>query len=185
MLTADAFGVLPPVARLTPDQAMYHFLSGYTAKVAGTERGIKEPQATFSACFGAPFMALNPVVYARLLGEKISRHNVQVWLVNTGWGAGPYGVGQRIRLAYTRAMLRAALDGALGQVPMRRDPLFGLNVPRTCPEVPEEVLDPKRTWKDGAAYEEQARKLAGMFAENFKQFAGDVSAAVRDSGPAS
>jgi len=184
MLTADAFGVLPPVAQLTPDQAMYHFLSGYTAKVAGTERGIKEPQATFSACFGAPFMALNPVVYAKLLGEKIARHKVQVWLVNTGWSGGPFGVGERIRLAYTRAMLRAALDGTLAGVPSRRDSLFGLHVPQACPEIPAEVLDPKRTWKDGAAYDQQARRLASMFAENFRQFAGDVSPSVSEAGPA-
>jgi phosphoenolpyruvate carboxykinase (ATP) len=183
MLTADAFGVLPPIARLSPAQAMYHFLSGYTAKVAGTERGITEPQATFSACFGSPFMALNPVVYADLLGEKIAEQNVQVWLINTGWSGGPYGVGERVKLAYTRAMVRAALSGVLDQVPMSEDPFFGIHVPQTCPDVPAEVLQPRNTWKDPHAYDAQAKKLAGMFVENFGQFANDVSAEVRAAGP--
>ena len=183
MLTADAFGVLPPVARLTPDQAMYHFLSGYTAKVAGTERGVTEPQATFSTCFGAPFMSLNPNVYAKLLGEKIAKHKVDAWLINTGWSGGPYGVGSRIKLAYTRAMIRAALSGSLNDVPMRRDSIFGVDVPEHCPEVPADVLEPRKTWADPNAYDEQARKLAGMFAENFKQFASDASEAVRNAGP--
>jgi phosphoenolpyruvate carboxykinase (ATP) len=145
MLTADAFGVLPPIARLTPAQAMYHFLSGYTAKVAGTEKGITEPQAVFSACFGAPFMALSPTVYANLLGEKIAKHNVDVWLVNTGWSVGPYGVGQRMKIAYTRAMVRAALDGTLNTVPMETDPVFGLAVPTACPDVPAEILNARST----------------------------------------
>jgi phosphoenolpyruvate carboxykinase (ATP) len=182
-LTADAFGVLPPVARLTPAQAMYHFLSGYTAKVAGTERGVKEPQATFSACFGAPFMALNPAVYANLLGEKIAQHNASVWLVNTGWSGGPYGTGQRVKLAYTRAMVRAVLTGTLDKVATTKDPIFGLEVPENCPDVPPEVLQPRKTWKDPEAYDEQAKKLAGMFAENFKQFAEDVSEEIREAGP--
>ncbi len=183
-LTADAFGVLPPVARLTPAQAMYHFLSGYTAKVAGTERGVKEPQATFSACFGAPFMALNPVVYADLLGKKIAEHDAKVWLVNTGWSGGPYGTGQRIKLAYTRAMVRSVLNGTLEQVPRSKDPVFGLEIPETCPDVPPEVLQPRSTWQEPQAYDAQAQKLAGMFKENFEQFAEDVSEEVRGAGPA-
>ena len=182
-LTADAFGVLPPVARLTPVQAMYQFLSGYTAKVAGTERGVKEPQATFSACFGAPFMALNPVVYANLLGEKIAKSNVSVWLINTGWTGGPYGEGRRMKLAYTRAMVTSVLDGTLEHVPTTKDPIFGLDIPQECPNVPSEVLQPRNTWPDKAAYDAQARKLAGMFVRNFKQFAGDVSEEVRAAGP--
>lgn len=183
MLTADAFGVLPPVARLTAAQAMYHFLSGYTAKVAGTEKGVTEPSATFSTCFGAPFMALSPAVYARLLGENIARHNVKVWLVNTGWSGGPYGVGSRIKIAYTRAMVHGALDGQLDTVRTVTDPNFGLEVPTSCPNVPDEVLDPRGTWADPAAYDAQARKLAGMFTENFKQFEKDVSPEVRAAGP--
>jgi phosphoenolpyruvate carboxykinase (ATP) len=183
MLTADAFGVLPPIARLTPEQAMYHFLSGYTAKVAGTERGITEPQATFSACFGAPFMALPPTVYANLLGEKIAQHNVSVWLVNTGWSGGPYGVGQRMKIAHTRAMVRAALAGTLAGVPAVPDPVFRLAVPTACPDVPSEVLNPRSTWADRGAYDAQARKLASMFAENFKAFAEDTPTEVRAAGP--
>ena len=182
-LTADAFGVLPPVAKLTPEQAMYHFLSGYTAKVAGTERGIKEPQATFSACFGAPFMALNPVVYADLLGEKIAKHSASVWLINTGWSGGPYGTGKRIKLPYTRAMVSAVLSGTLEEIPRTKDPFFGIEVPETCPDVPSEVLQPRNTWQDKAAYDQQAKKLASMFAENFKQFDEDVSEEIRGAGP--
>ena len=183
MLTADAFGVLPPIAKLTPAQAMYHFLSGYTAKVAGTEKGVTEPQATFSACFGAPFMALSPTVYANLLGDKIAKHKVNVWLVNTGWSGGPYGVGQRMKIAYTRAMVRAALDGALNDVPINLDPTFGIAVPNACPDVPAQVLNPRNTWADPAAYDTQARKLAAMFAENFKTFSDQVSPEVRAAGP--
>ena len=183
MLTADAFGVLPPVALLTPQQAKYHFLSGYTAKVAGTERGITEPQATFSACFGAPFMALKPTVYSRMLRERIEQHNVKVWLVNTGWSGGPYGTGHRIKLAYTRAMVRAVLSGALAEVPMREDPVFGMRVPERCPDVPPEILTPRNTWGDKQAYDEQAKMLAGMFIENFKQFADGVAPEVRAAAP--
>ena len=183
MLTADAFGVLPPVARLSNAQAMYHFLSGYTAKVAGTERGVTEPQATFSACFGAPFMALNAGVYAELLGKKIAEHNVGAWLINTGWSGGPYGVGERMNLPYTRAMVRAVLNGELDDVPMKKDPIFGFDVPESCPDVPPEVLQPRTTWKDPATYDEQAQKLAVMFADNFKQFAEYVSEEVRNAGP--
>jgi phosphoenolpyruvate carboxykinase (ATP) len=183
MLTADAFGVLPPVARLTSAQAMYHFLSGYTAKVAGTERGVTEPQATFSACFGAPFLALHPSVYAKQLGERMEEHNVNAWLINTGWSGGPFGVGERMSLPYTRAMVTAVLDGSLDEVTMKEDPVFGIAVPESVPGVPSEVLQPRETWSDGNAYDDQARKLAAMFVENFKQFEADVSDEVRAAGP--
>lgn len=183
-LTADAFGVLPPISRLTPPQSMYHFLSGYTAKVAGTERGVTEPRATFSACFGAPFLPRHPVVYARMLGEKLRMHGSRVWLVNTGWTGGPFGVGRRIRLSHTRAMVRAALAGELDGVETAPDPVFGVEVPTTVPGVPPEVLRPRQTWDDAAAYDEQARELASMFAENFGEYEGDVEEAVRDAGPA-
>lgn len=183
MLTCDAFGVLPPIAKLTPAQAMYHFISGYTAKVAGTERGITEPQAAFSTCFGAPFMALNPNVYANLLGEKIAKHNVNCYLINTGWSGGPYGVGKRMNLTNTRAMVTAALSGVLATVPTRTDEHFGLEVPLKCPEVPDRVLDPKQTWDDEAAYDAQAKKLARMFDENFKKFAADASDEIKAAGP--
>jgi phosphoenolpyruvate carboxykinase (ATP) len=183
MLTADAFGVLPPIARLTPAQAMYYFLCGYTAKVAGTERGVTEPQATFSTCFGAPFMALSPAVYANLLGERISKYNVSVWLINTGWSGGPYGVGQRMKIGYTRAMVHAALSGELAGVPMTPDPNFGVGVPTACPNVPAEALNPRNTWADKAVYDTQARKLAGMFIENFKAFESQVPAELQAAGP--
>ena len=183
MLTCDAFGVMPPIAKLTPDQAMYHFISGYTAKVAGTERGVTEPKATFSACFGAPFMALHPCVYATLLGENITRHRVACWLVNTGWTGGPYGTGKRMAIAYTRAMIVAALAGELDRVSYTRHPVFNVDVPSACPGVPGSVLDPRNTWSDPRAYDDQAKKLAGMFADNFKAFAQDVSPSVKDAGP--
>ncbi|NIN13428.1 MAG: phosphoenolpyruvate carboxykinase (ATP) [Gemmatimonadales bacterium] len=182
-LTADAFGVLPPVARLTQEQAMYHFLSGYTAKVAGTERGVTEPQATFSACFGAPFLPLHPSVYAKMLGERIVRHGAQCWLVNTGWTGGPYGEGRRVNLPYTRAMVRAALDGSLEGTATRPDPVFGLQVPEQLPNVPRTLLDPRTTWADPERYDTQAAKLARMFRENFQQFAGEVDDGVRRAGP--
>jgi phosphoenolpyruvate carboxykinase (ATP) len=182
-LTADAFGVMPPIARLTPQQAMYHFLSGYTARVAGTEKGVVEPQATFSTCFGAPFMALRPTVYARLLGEKIERRQVRCWLVNTGWTGGPFGVGHRMKIAYTRAMINAALAGNLDGVSYEQDPIFGVQVPTCCAEVPSEVLNPRNTWQDKASYDEQARNVAHMFAENFCQFADMVTEEVRAAGP--
>ncbi|HEV2129876.1 MAG TPA: phosphoenolpyruvate carboxykinase [Longimicrobiaceae bacterium] len=182
-LTADAYGVLPPISRLTSAQAMYHFLSGYTAKVAGTERGVTEPKATFSACFGAPFLSLHPSVYADMLGRKIDEHKVRVWLVNTGWTGGPYGEGSRMKLGYTRAMVRAALAGELDDVETTKDPVFGLHIPNHVPNVSDEVLRPRETWKDGEAYDRQAHKLAGMFRENFEQFAGDVPQSVRDAGP--
>ena len=183
MLTADAFGVLPPIARLTPDAAMYHFLSGYTAKVAGTEKGVKDPSATFSTCFGAPFLPLNPNVYARALGERIARYDAHVWLVNTGWTGGAYGVGKRMSIAHTRAMIGAALSGQLDSVEYRRHPIFNLDMPTSCPGVPSEVLDPRSTWADKAAYDAQAKKLAAMFVENFKTFANDVDPTVVDAGP--
>jgi phosphoenolpyruvate carboxykinase (ATP) len=183
MLTADAFGVLPPIARLSPEGAMYHFLSGYTAKVAGTEKGVTEPSATFSTCFGAPFLPLNPNVYARMLGEKIAAHQSRVWLVNTGWTGGPHGVGSRMKIAYTRAMIRAALSGALDGVSYATHPVFNIDVPTTCPDVPAAVLDPRGTWADKAAYDAQAAKLGGMFAENFKTFEADVDPAVVAAGP--
>jgi len=184
-LTADAFGVLPPIGRLTPTQAMYHFLSGYTAKVAGTERGITEPQATFSACFGAPFLPLPPSEYAKMLGERIATHNVRCWLVNTGWTGGPFGVGHRMKLGYTRAMVRAALDGKLDDVETRTDPVFGIAVPVAVPDVPDEVLDPRNTWADKSAYDTQANKLANMFKDNFAKFTDQVSDEVRSAGPGS
>ncbi|MGH9527850.1 MAG: phosphoenolpyruvate carboxykinase (ATP), partial [Terriglobales bacterium] len=182
-LTADAFGVLPPVARLTPTQAMYHFLSGYTAKVAGTEAGVKEPQATFSTGFGAPFLPLSPLVYARMLGERLAAHQVPCWWINTGWSGGGYGVGRRIALEHTRAIVRAALAGELNQAPCSTHPVFGVAVPRAVPGVPNEILDPRRTWRDGAAYDATARELAARFHQNFRQF-GDVSAEIRAAGPA-
>jgi phosphoenolpyruvate carboxykinase (ATP) len=183
MLTADAFGVLPPIARLSPAGAMYHFLSGYTAKVAGTEKGVTEPRATFSTCFGAPFMVLHPTVYARFLGDRIARHDVRVWLVNTGWTGGPYGTGTRMKIAQTRAMIRAALSGALENVAYETDPFFNLSVPAACPDVLPEVLKPRNTWKDPRAYDEQARRLAKMFADNFRAFEADAAADVRAAGP--
>lgn len=178
-LTADAFGVLPPVSKLTKDQAIYHFLSGYTAKLAGTEKGVTEPSATFSACFGAPFMALNPAVYARLLGAKIEKYKVNCWLVNTGWTGGPYGIGKRMPIRDTRAMVKAALDGTLAKIETKKDEIFGLHVPVSCPNVAPEVLRPENTWQDKAAYREKAKTLAGKFQNNFKQFDNDVPEEVK------
>ncbi len=183
MLTADAFGVLPPVARLSPAAAMYHFLSGYTAKVAGTEKGVTEPKATFSTCFGAPFLPLAPSRYAELLGQKIARHDVRVWLVNTGWSGGPYGVGARMPIRFTRAIIRAALAGDLDGVLYETDPVFNLQVPRTCPDVPDEILSPRTTWADKHAYDAQAGRLAKMFVENFANFARTVPPDVVAAGP--
>ena len=183
MLTADAYGVLPPIARLTPEAAMYHFLSGYTARVAGTEKGVTEPKATFSTCFGAPFLPLNPNVYARMLGEKIAKYGARVWLVNTGWTGGPYGIGSRMKIAYTRAMITAALTGQLDAVEYQTHPIFNLPMPKTCPNVPDAVLDPRTTWPNKAAYDEQAAKLAKMFVDNFKAFEKDVDLSVRAAGP--
>jgi phosphoenolpyruvate carboxykinase (ATP) len=174
---------MPPIARLTAEQAMYHFLSGYTAKVAGTERGVTEPSATFSACFGAPFLPLNAGIYARMLGERIAKHGSKVWLVNTGWTGGAYGTGSRMKLSHTRAMLRAALSGALDRGKFTRDPVFGFEVPTSVPEVPDGVLSPRSTWGDPKAYDTQARKLATMFRENFEQYRAEVPESVAGAGP--
>ena len=183
-LTADALGVLPPISRLTKEGAMFHFMSGYTSKLAGTERGIKEPKAVFSECFGAPFMPRPASVYAKLLGEKIRRHNTVVYLVNTGWSGGPYGVGRRIKLQYSRAMVTAALAGALDIVRYDHNGLFNLDVPTECPGVPREILDPRSTWQDGDSYDLSAKKLAQMFRENFRKFE-DVDPDIVSAGPGS
>ena len=180
-LTADAFGVLPPISKLNTDQAMYHFLSGYTAKVAGTEAGVKEPQPNFSTCFGSPFLPLRPKVYAEMLGRRMKEHGSQCWLVNTGWFGGPYGVGSRMKLPYTRAMVNAAIEGQLDNVEFEIDPAFGLTVPRTVPGVPAEFLHPRAAWKDSAAYDKAAADLAARFAKNFEKF--DVPANVKAAGP--
>jgi len=181
-LTADAFGVLPPIARLTPEQARYHFLSGYTAKLAGTEVGLDEPEATFSTCFGSPFLPLAPEVYARMLGEKMNKHDVQVFLINTGWSGGPAGVGQRIKLAYTRAMVHAALAGQLDGAATYTDPVFGLHVPAQIAGVPDAILRPRETWNNPRAYDDKARDLARRFIENFEKFA-DAPKEVAAAGP--
>ena len=181
-LTADAFGVLPPVAKLSRDQAMYYFLSGYTAKVAGTERGVTEPQATFSSCFGAVFLVWPPTRYAEMLGRLIDEHRCNVWLVNTGWSGGAYGVGKRMKLGHTRAMVHAVLNGKLDGIATRTDPVFGLAIPQSIPGVPGDVLDQRGTWTDGAAYDEQAKKLAAMFRTNFEKF-GSVAERIKSAGP--
>jgi phosphoenolpyruvate carboxykinase (ATP) len=183
MLTADAFGVLPPIARLTPDQAMYHFLSGYTAKVAGTEIGVTEPEATFSTCFGAPFMPRHPSVYGNLLKERIARGNVSCWLVNTGWTGGKYGTGSRMPIKATRALLNAALDGSLAGAEFRKDPNFGFEVPVAVPGVDPAILNPRDTWADKADYDATAEKLVDLFNSNFAKFADHVEAGVRDCAP--
>jgi phosphoenolpyruvate carboxykinase (ATP) len=182
-LTADAFGVLPPIARLTPEQAMYHFLSGYTAKVAGTERGVTEPKATFSTCFGAPFLPRHPSVYAEMLGERLRKHQSQVWLINTGWTGGPFGEGTRMKLGHTRLMVRHALSGTLDDVEMVPDPVFDIEVPVAVPDVPSEVLRPRNTWKDPAAYDACAAQLARMFEENFDKYRAHVPRGVAAAGP--
>ncbi len=182
-LTADAFGILPPISRLSRDQAQYHFISGYTAKLAGTEIGVTEPKATFSAGFGAPFLPRHPGVYASMLAERLEEHDVPVWLVNTGWSGGPYGTGERMAIDHTRTMVRAALSGALDDVPYEIDPVFGVEVPTTVPGVPDEILRPRDTWPDPAAYDDKARELALMFARNFEDYADGVTQAVREAGP--
>ena len=182
-LTCDAFGVLPPISKLTVSQAMYHFISGYTAKVAGTETGITEPTTVFSACFGAPFMPLHPTKYATLLGEKISQHEVNIWLVNTGWIEGAYGVGHRISLKYTRRMLTAALNGELDNAQYETLPVFGLRYPVSCPGVPSEILNPKAVWKDGEAYDKTVEKLASLFINNFKKFEQYASEDILQGAP--
>lgn len=181
-LTADASGTLPPISKLTKEQAMYHFLSGYTSKLAGTERGVTEPEATFSACFGSPFLPLSPDKYAQMLGEKIDQFNANVFLVNTGWTGGPYGVGERIKLSYTRAMIHAALEGELNKVETIQDEIFGLNIPAHVPGVPDEVLIPRNTWADKAAYDKQAKALAKEFHKNFEKFT-NASDEIRQAGP--
>ena len=184
MLTADAFGVLPPIARMTVPQAMYHFLSGYTAKVAGTEKGVTEPQATFSHCFGAPFMVHPAMTYAKLLGERIAKHKVDCWLVNTGWSGGPFGVGSRMKLPYTRAMIKAALSGRLGSAEFVPDPIFKVAVPKHVPEVPSVVLNARSTWADPAAYDVKARELAALFAKNFERFTASATPEILAAAPA-
>lgn len=183
-LTCDAYGVLPPISKLSPGQSMYWFLSGYTAKVAGTEAGITEPKTVFSACFGAPFLPLHPTKYADMLGQRMKEHNVHVWLVNTGWSGGPYGIGERMKLRHTRAMISAALHGELDQVEYAVHPVFGVNMPTSCPEVPAEILDPRNTWKDKAAYDSQAEKLAAAFQANFNKYRDNASAEIIQAEPA-
>lgn len=182
-LTADAFGVLPPIAKLNNEQAMYHFLSGYTSKLAGTERGVTQPEATFSACFGAPFLPLSPLVYAKMLGEKLKQHNTNVYLINTGWSGGPAGVGKRMNLAYTRAMVTAAIEGDMESVSYDLDPIFNVFVPQACPNVPQNILKPRSTWSDVAAYDRQARELAKLFNENFTKFSYDMPEKIIKAGP--
>jgi phosphoenolpyruvate carboxykinase (ATP) len=183
LLTADAFGVLPPVSRLTSSQAMYHFISGYTAKVAGTEMGVTEPSATFSACFGAPFLVWHPTKYAEMLADKLQKHGAQTWLINTGWTGGAYGTGKRMSIAHTRAIIDAIHSGALNEAPTVEDPLFGLAIPKEVPNVPSEVLIPRNTWADKVAFDSTAKKLASLFKENFKQYEGQASEAIRNAGP--
>jgi len=182
-LTCDAFGVLPPISKLTTEQAMYHFMSGYTAKVAGTEMGITEPQTTFSACFGAAFLPLHPAKYAELLGEKLNNSNVNVWLVNTGWSGGSYGVGERMSLKYTRAMITAAMNGQLDNVEYQTQPVFELAIPKSCEGVPSEILNPKDTWADKAAFDETANSLANKFVNNFAQYEAETSEAILSAAP--
>ena len=183
-LTCDAFGVLPPVSKLSPEQAMYHFISGYTAKVAGTEMGVKEPSATFSACFGAAFLVWHPAKYAELLAEKIRKHDSHVWLVNTGWSGGPYGVGNRMSLKHTRAIIDAIHDGSLADAECRSDPLFGFDVPTQCGDIPNELLWPREAWSDGDKFDSSAKRLAELFHQNFEQFADGASPAICAAGPA-
>ena len=182
-LTCDAYGVLPPVSKLTAAQAMYHYISGYTAKVAGTEMGITEPVATFSPCFGGPFLVWHPSRYAKLLAEKMQEHKSNVWLVNTGWSGGSYGTGSRMKLKLTRAIIDAIHNGSLAKVDTVTDPVFGIAVPTSCPGVPSEVLQPRATWADPAAYDSKAKMLSGLFNDNFQKYAADVSAEVRAAGP--
>ncbi|MEI2756379.1 MAG: phosphoenolpyruvate carboxykinase (ATP) [Chitinophagaceae bacterium] len=183
LLTCDAFGVLPPISKLSPGQAMYQFISGYTAKVAGTELGVTEPKPTFSACFGAPFLPLHPGKYAQMLGDKMRVNKVNVWMINTGWTGGPYGTGNRMKLKYTRSMITAALDGKLNNVSFVQDPVFGVAIPENCPDVPSEVLTPRNTWADKGAFDEQAKKLAGLFIKNFEKYASGVSAEILAAAP--
>jgi phosphoenolpyruvate carboxykinase (ATP) len=182
-LTCDAFGVLPPISKLSPGQAMYQFISGYTAKVAGTETGVTEPKPTFSACFGAPFLPLHPGKYASMLGEKMKAHDVNVWMINTGWTGGPYGAGNRMKLKFTRAMITAALDGKLNEATYHNDPIFGVAIPDNCPEVPQELLDPRNTWSDKNDYDKKAKYLASLFIKNFEKYAAGVTADILAAAP--
>jgi phosphoenolpyruvate carboxykinase (ATP) len=182
-LTCDAYGVLPPVSKLSPGQAMYQFISGYTARVAGTEAGVTEPKATFSACFGAPFLPLHPGFYAKMLGNKMKENNVNIWMINTGWSGGAYGVGKRMKLSYTRAMITAALNGELDNVEFEAHPIFGMMMPKTCPNVPREILHPRFTWADREAYDETAKKLAQMFISNFEKYAAQVTDEILAAAP--
>ncbi len=182
-LTADAFGVLPPISKLTPGQAGYHFISGYTAKVAGTEAGVEDPEATFSACFGAAFLPLHPAKYAAMLGDKMRASNVNVWLVNTGWSGGPFGIGSRMSLSNTRAMITAALNGELDNVDYINHPVFGLAMPTTCPNVPDEVLNPRNTWADKESYDKKANHLAGLFNNNFEEFEAGSNDEIKAAAP--
>ena len=177
------FGVLPPISRLDENAAMYHFVTGFTSKLAGTERGVTEPQPTFSTLFGEPFMPMDPSVYANMLGEKIEKYNTKVYLVNTGWSGGPYGVGSRMKLKYTRAMITAALNGTFDNVEYKHDEIFNLDVPETCPNVPDEIMNPRDTWADKAAYDEQAKKLAKMFQENFAKKYPNMPKNIVEAGP--
>ncbi|HEY9364627.1 MAG TPA: phosphoenolpyruvate carboxykinase (ATP), partial [Chitinophagaceae bacterium] len=183
LLTCDAFGVLPPISKLSPGQAMYQFISGYTAKVAGTETDITEPKPTFSACFGAPFMPLHPGFYAEMFGERMQQHNVDVWLINTGWTGGPFGTGTRIKLSYTRAMITAALNDELKNATFEKDPVFGVGIPASCPGVPAEVLQPRNTWQDKDAYDEKAKFLAGLFIKNFEKYKDVVNHEILNASP--
>ncbi len=182
-LTCDAYGILPPISRLTTGQAMYHFISGYTAKVAGTEAGITEPKATFSNCFGAPFLPLHPTFYAALLGKRIDQFQPKIWLVNTGWTGGPYGVGNRIKLAYTRALITAAMNGQLNEVPYDRHEVFGLEYPAICAGVPSELLNPRNTWEDKLAYDQKANALAELFINNFEKYKSKASEEMLSAAP--
>lgn len=182
-LTADAFGVLPPISRLDQNAAMYHFVTGFTSKLAGTERGVQEPQPTFSTCFGEPFMPMDPSIYAKMLGERIEKYNTKVYLINTGWAGGPYGVGSRMKLRYTRAMVTAALHGDIDKAEYQHDEVFNLDVPQTCPNVPDEIMNPRDTWEDKAAYDESAKKLAKMFQDNFAKKYPNMPKNIADAGP--
>jgi phosphoenolpyruvate carboxykinase (ATP) len=182
-LTCDAFGVLPPISKLSPGQAMYQFISGYTAKIAGTETGITEPKPTFSACFGAPFLPLHPGKYAEMLGDKMQQNNVNVWMINTGWTGGPYGIGNRMKLKYTRAMITAALEGKLNMIEFDKHPVFGMLVPAECPDVPSEILNPRNTWADKNGYDVKAKYLAGLFIKNFEKYKDGVSEEVLEAAP--
>ena len=182
-LTADAFGVLPPISRLDQNAAMYHFVTGFTSKLAGTERGVQEPQPTFSTCFGEPFMPMDPSIYAEMLGERIEKYDTKVYLINTGWAGGPYGVGSRMKLKYTRAMVTAALNGDIDKAEYKHDEVFNLDVPQSCPNVPDEIMNPRDTWEDKTAYDESAKKLAKMFQENFAKKYPNMPKNIADAGP--